>query len=227
MSASASTNSTADGNPTSAADWTGNTEATADTSATINVDSTASAGSTAEMGAAADMVSPQSLQDFVLGLLTNVDARAAYEADPQGALDNAGLNDVTPADVQDIVPLVSDYVPVQGITSLLSEDSLGVSAATTVDGLGLSGATSTLGGLDLTGVTGHLGGTLDSTAGGLGVSGVTGDLGGTAYGATGLVSDVTGDLGGTVHGLDSVTGDVGVHSDAYASADGELLGGLL
>ncbi|MBM0237411.1 IniB N-terminal domain-containing protein, partial [Micromonospora sp. ATA32] len=174
MSDSASTNSTVDVNSTSA-DWTGSTGVTAGTS------------STADMGAAAGMVSPQSLQDFVLGLLTNVDARAAYEADPQGALDKAGLNDVGPADVQDIVPLVADYVPVQGITSLLGGDSLGAGAGASVDGLGLNGVTGILGGLDLTGVTG----TLDSTVGGLGVSGVTGDVGGTVYGATGLVGGVT------------------------------------
>ncbi|MBM0255924.1 IniB N-terminal domain-containing protein, partial [Micromonospora sp. 4G55] len=194
MSESVSTYSTAEVNSTSAADWTGNTQATADTSAT------------ADMGAAADMVSPQSLQDFVFGLLTNVDARAAYETDPQGALDKAGLNDVTPADVQDIHPLVADYVPAQGITSSLSGDSLAVSVGTTIDGLGLSPTLDRVGGLGVDGVSGDLGG---SAYGATGLVGdVSGDLGGAAYGATGLVGDVSGDLGGAAYGATGLVGDV-------------------
>ncbi|MGW3614960.1 IniB N-terminal domain-containing protein, partial [Micromonospora sp. NPDC005163] len=241
MSESASTNSTADVNSTSAADWTGNTEVTADANSTTSLESTANAGSTAEMGVTAGMASPQSLQDFVFGLLSNVDARAAYEADPQGALDGAGLNDVNPADVQDIVPLVADYVPVQGVTSLLAGDSLGVSAGATVDGLALGGVAgtldSTLGGLGLTGVTGDVGATLDSvslssvtgaldnTLGGLGVSAVTGGLGGTAHGVTALAAGVIGDVGGTLDGTVGGLGASGVIVDVGGTLDGTV-GGL-
>ena len=69
----------------------------------------------------------QTLHDFVFNLLTDVDARSAFELDPEGALHAAGLADITVADVQDVVPLVVDYVPVQGITSALPvADQLGL-----------------------------------------------------------------------------------------------------
>ncbi|MEO3779407.1 IniB N-terminal domain-containing protein [Micromonospora sp. B11E3] len=60
----------------------------------------------------------QTLHDFVLNLLTDPDARSAFDLDPEGALRAAGLTDITAADVQDVVPLVVDYAPVQGVTSL-------------------------------------------------------------------------------------------------------------
>ncbi|MEE6257247.1 IniB N-terminal domain-containing protein [Plantactinospora sonchi] len=65
------------------------------------------------------MGSPQTLHDFVLNLLTNPDARSAFELDPEGTLRDAGLTDITVADVQDVVPLVVDYAPVQGLGSLV------------------------------------------------------------------------------------------------------------
>lgn len=55
--------------------------------------------------------SDQTLHDFVLDLLTNDDARSAFAADPGSALQTAGLGDVTPQDVQEVVPLVVDYAP--------------------------------------------------------------------------------------------------------------------
>jgi hypothetical protein len=70
------------------------------------------------------MDSSQTLHDFVLNLLTNPDARSAFELDPEGALHNAGLNDLTVADVHDVVPLVVDYAPALGITSLAPVESL-------------------------------------------------------------------------------------------------------
>ncbi|MEU0153437.1 IniB N-terminal domain-containing protein [Micromonospora fulviviridis] len=57
------------------------------------------------------MDSHQTLHDFVLNLLTDPDARSAFDLDPEGALQAAGLTDVTAADVQDVVPLVVDYAP--------------------------------------------------------------------------------------------------------------------
>ncbi|MGC4746684.1 IniB N-terminal domain-containing protein [Micromonospora sp. DT201] len=62
------------------------------------------------------MDSHQTLHDFVLDLLTNPDARSAFDLDPEGALRAAGLTDITAADVQDVVPLVVDYAPGQGLT---------------------------------------------------------------------------------------------------------------
>ncbi|WP_433533019.1 IniB N-terminal domain-containing protein [Micromonospora sp. CA-263727] len=57
----------------------------------------------------------QTLHDFVLNLLTDADARSAFDLDPEGALRAAGLGDITAADVQDVVPLVVDYAPVHGL----------------------------------------------------------------------------------------------------------------
>ncbi|MFG1867083.1 IniB N-terminal domain-containing protein [Micromonospora arborensis] len=64
------------------------------------------------------MDSQQTLHDFVLDLLTNPDARSAFDLDPEGALRSAGLTDITAADVQDVVPLVVDYAPGQGLGAL-------------------------------------------------------------------------------------------------------------
>lgn len=84
------------------------------------------------------MDSSQTLHDFVLNLLTDPDARSAFELDPEGTLRGAGLGDLTPADVQDVVPLVVDYAPVQGITSLDAVNGLGFGAVDT-DPLGVVG----------------------------------------------------------------------------------------
>ncbi|RZQ60461.1 IniB N-terminal domain-containing protein [Amycolatopsis suaedae] len=60
----------------------------------------------------------QTLHDFVLTLLTDAGARSAFLADPETALAAAGLPDVTAQDVQEVVPLVLDYAPVDGLGSL-------------------------------------------------------------------------------------------------------------
>ena len=54
------------------------------------------------------------LLDFILDLFRDPQKAAAYEADPQGALDAAGLSDSTPADVADLAPMVSDFATVGG-----------------------------------------------------------------------------------------------------------------
>src|ERR1700712_1598471 len=51
----------------------------------------------------------QTLHDFVLDLLSNDTARSAFGADPSAALAGAGLHDVTPQDVQEVITLVMDY----------------------------------------------------------------------------------------------------------------------
>ncbi|HWM07615.1 MAG TPA: IniB N-terminal domain-containing protein [Actinophytocola sp.] len=53
----------------------------------------------------------QTLQDFVLNLLNDEGAQSAYAADPMGALSAAGLGDLTPQDVQEVLPLVTDALP--------------------------------------------------------------------------------------------------------------------
>src|SRR5262245_155194 len=64
------------------------------------------------------------LQDFVLDLLYRPEARTAFEADPQAALQQAGLGDISPVDVQQVLPLVVDYAPVSGVTGLTGVDDL-------------------------------------------------------------------------------------------------------
>ena len=58
------------------------------------------------------------LHDFVLNLITDPQARSIFELDPEAALCAAGLGDITPADVQDVVPLVVDYAAVPGLAGL-------------------------------------------------------------------------------------------------------------
>ena len=74
------------------------------------------------------MQPPLTLHDFVINLLSDADARAAFDLDPDGALREAGLTDVTAADVRDVIPLVADFAPahVAGLPSSLP--ALGTSA---------------------------------------------------------------------------------------------------
>jgi hypothetical protein len=53
----------------------------------------------------------QTLHDFVLNLLSDTQAAAAFEQDPAAVLDHAGLSDISAADVQEVIPLVIDMVP--------------------------------------------------------------------------------------------------------------------
>lgn len=54
------------------------------------------------------MTMANSLLDFVMSLVRDPDAAARYAADPALALADAGLNDVTSADVQNLIPVVSE-----------------------------------------------------------------------------------------------------------------------
>ncbi|MEV0155281.1 IniB N-terminal domain-containing protein [Micromonospora sp. NPDC050686] len=80
------------------------------------------------------MESHQTLHDFVFNLLTDPDARSAFDLDPEGTLRAAGLSDITAADVRDVVPLVVDYAPAQDLAPLaqatgqFGPDLLGVDA---------------------------------------------------------------------------------------------------
>ncbi|WP_433363536.1 IniB N-terminal domain-containing protein [Actinoplanes sp. CA-142083] len=61
------------------------------------------------------MDSSPTLQDFVLNLIYDPGARSAFELDPHGTLEAAGLGDITAADVQDVLPLVLDYAPLSNV----------------------------------------------------------------------------------------------------------------
>lgn len=53
----------------------------------------------------------QNLHEFVLKLMTDDAARSAFAADPTAVLADAGLSDVTPEDIQQVAPLVTEYAP--------------------------------------------------------------------------------------------------------------------
>jgi hypothetical protein len=52
------------------------------------------------------------LLQFILGLLGDPRAAAEFQEDPQAALSAAGLDDVCPADVRGLIPVLEDYAPV-------------------------------------------------------------------------------------------------------------------
>src|SRR5690242_10352644 len=51
------------------------------------------------------------LLDFILSLLKDPQQAQAFNAHPEQALTDAGLSDVCSADVQAIMPMLSDYAP--------------------------------------------------------------------------------------------------------------------
>src|SRR4051812_22176494 len=51
------------------------------------------------------------LLDFILSLLRDPAAAQAFNDSPEQALNDAGLSDVCGADVQALVPMLSDYAP--------------------------------------------------------------------------------------------------------------------
>jgi hypothetical protein len=89
------------------------------------------------------MESSPTLQDFVLNLIYDPIARSAFELDPEGVLQDAGLDDVTAADVQEVIPLVVDYAPLADVTA--------VTGATLV-----SDVTTGVADVDVTGAVAHL-----------------------------------------------------------------------
>lgn len=54
------------------------------------------------------------LHDYVLRLLTEASCREAFDTDPVAALRDAGLEDVSPEDVVDAIPLVLDFASASG-----------------------------------------------------------------------------------------------------------------
>ncbi|MFI9010491.1 IniB N-terminal domain-containing protein [Actinosynnema sp. NPDC053489] len=62
--------------------------------------------------------SPTTLHDFVLDLLSDPTALADFQADAEGTLARAGLSDISALDVQEVIPLVLDYVPTGSLPAL-------------------------------------------------------------------------------------------------------------
>jgi hypothetical protein len=68
-----------------------------------------------------------SLLDFVMSLVSDPDAAAAYAADPAQAITDANLTDVTSADVNHLIPVVAESlstaVPSTGTGGLVDDPS--------------------------------------------------------------------------------------------------------
>ncbi|MDP9799620.1 hypothetical protein J2S43_008132 [Catenuloplanes nepalensis] len=144
------------------------------------------------------------LHDFVLNLITDPQARSVFELDPETALHAAGLGDITPADVQDVVPLVVDYAAVPGLAGLaLPTAAVEAEAGATVSATAVA---------QLQSVTAHL------SAG----THASGDLGNTAA-AAGLAIDHSGVSVG-VGALSGLGLDVGAETlvEVPLGPDGDL-----
>ncbi|MGK5673396.1 IniB N-terminal domain-containing protein [Micromonospora sp. URMC 106] len=185
------------------------------------------------------------LHDFVLNLLTDPDAKAAFDLDPEGALQSAGLTDITPADVQDVVPLVVDYAPTQGfapvapVTGQLGADPLVADVAGVVGHLqtatpevnisGYSGAdvkAGVLGAITVDPVAASLGATVLPGIGlGVGPDGLGTNLIGVHDLAHTLDADVVGAVDTTVDpAVGDVAGTVGDPGTVLDATDHGLLG---
>ncbi len=68
-----------------------------------------------------------SLLDFVMSLVRDPDAAARYAADPAQAIADADLTDVTSADVQNLIPVVSESLsmsaPSHGLDAFAAESA--------------------------------------------------------------------------------------------------------
>lgn len=181
--------------------------------------------------------SPNTLHDFVLDLLSDPTALADFQADAEGTLARAGLSDISALDVQEVIPLVLDYVPTGSLPALdgsvledLPLDVLDAGQAGAIfklkavtDQLAVSGAT---GAGD---VKAAVAGTLSADADGLTVFGGVSswdllDVAGSAKlhveGDFSAVGDVTDTLDGT---LATVSGPVdGLAGTATGTLDGAL-----
>lgn len=194
------------------------------------------------------MDSNQTLHDFVLNLITNAEARSAFQLDPEGTLNQAGLGDITAGDVQDVVPLVVDYASVQGpagLTPAVPDPDLGTLGSDPLDAVQqLQLVTQQLAVAQPPGLDGNVAaastiavdaGTLGVAADGFGGIGVSAGPGGVSAGLSGE-NDVAATLdSAAVDAVDAVepvtggvTGSVGGAADgAVGSALDGGLGGLL
>jgi hypothetical protein len=163
------------------------------------------------------MDSTPTLQDFVLNLIYDPAARSAFELDPESALHAAGLEDITTADVQQVIPLVVDSAPVTGLHGLHGVDDL----TTGVANLDVAGAVSQLQAItaQVTVMPGQVAGDLSLTnsLGGVNATVLT-VAGDNVLGGPVLSGDPLGLSG--VTGLAGVTGPGGVTAGATAGVDG-------
>ncbi|MBK1787000.1 IniB N-terminal domain-containing protein [Prauserella cavernicola] len=161
----------------------------------------------------------QNLYDFALNLLTDPEARSAFDAAPQDVLNGAGLGDITPGDVQEILPLVLDSTQIQTVDSITQD--LGVeNGFSSVNDLAQS-LDSTIAGGDIAGgdVAGAVTGAVEDVAvGGAGVGAVENVTGLAGFeglddltagaSSVGDLNAVTGDVANAVEGGDLGVGDI-------------------
>jgi hypothetical protein len=184
---------------------------TAPTTAQTGNTTVETGGTTVETGGTTvTTAEPTTLHDFTLGLLTDLDAREAFQQDPLGCLEAAGLSDITAADVQDILPLVLDAASVPN-----------VDVADVLNGHELPAVDSLL----------QIAGNVEGVTGVADVAGVAG-LAGTAPSAlTALVSDfsglgdVSGTLDSTLHtGTEAVSTVTEIAQPAVEGVVGQTVG---
>jgi len=176
----------------------------------------------------------QTLHEFALNLLSDPQALTAFNADPQGVLNAAGLGDVNAADVHEIIPLVMDTAPAtvtEGLGSFAAAGDTAGTLDTTVSAvqeaasplvLGVSQtAAGVLGGLpNLSGVFGTVSDIAEET----GLSNTT----------QGVLNTATNVVDGVTASLDSVpvvgplldSGDIDLHN-TVAAVDAHLFDGQL
>ncbi|MCP2167034.1 IniB N-terminal domain-containing protein [Goodfellowiella coeruleoviolacea] len=161
------------------------------------------------------MNADQTLNDFVLNLLSDSAARSAFELDPEGALQDAGLGDISALDVQEVIPLVIDNLPVQDVVGL---DALQLDLPLDALEAGPAGAIS-----QLQFVTSQLS-SLPTDLGATAAGALSVDAGGFAAG--GAVDSPLGSLGLTATSATASTGPAPTAAPADFSAAGDLTGAL-
>lgn len=183
--------------------------------------------------------SPNTLHDFVLDLLSNPAALADFQADAEGTLADAGLSDISALDVQEVLPLVLDYVPA-GSLPALDVALINDLPLDSTDALGAIGQLQAVAQqLSLSGVSGTsdvnlaAAGALSADANGLeifgglsawGLADAVGSVDASVSGDFSAVGDVTNTLDAT---LPTATGPVtDLAGTATGSFDGAVAGGV-
>jgi hypothetical protein len=141
------------------------------------------------------MAPVQNLHEFALNLLSDPQALTDFNTDPQGVLSAAGLGDVSPADVQEILPLVMDTAPVS-VTEALSSFASGGDPAAAFDEAVAKGAAAGASVVDQ--VTHAAAGPLGNLPNLSGVFGAVSDFT-DQTGVSTIADDAVADVSGVVH----------------------------
>ena len=167
----------------------------------------------------------ETLQDFALGLLNDDALKTAFDADPTGVLADAGLADITAADVNEILPLVADGLPTDALGDLTTNfdgtvgDMLGQVA---LDNDSMVAKASTTATDDAATLSAHSESALGNFAAGGKLE--LEEFGGSVAGQTPL-GDFAGGLVG--HGAGAATGEFGAWGGADTPLGDLAAGGLV